>query len=91
MMTIPLPVVLENGGKYVAAWCPILDIATQGKNEREARENMGDLIKWYFEDKDTPKPSISTMMNISVSLTNIPVPIPKKAGRKNEAACSVMA
>lgn len=77
MTTLPLPIIMENGGKYVAAWCPVLDIATQGRDEREVRKNMEDLVKWYFEDKDTPKPKIKTMMNLSISMTNIPVSIPK--------------
>ncbi len=73
MSTLPLPIIMENGGKYIAAWCPILDIATQGKNEKEAKHNMEELVKWYFEDKDTIKPGIKTIMNLSVSMTNIPV------------------
>ncbi len=77
MTTLPLPIIMENGGKYVAAWCPVLDIATQGRNEREVKKNMEDLVKWYFEDKDTPKPKIKAMMNLSISMTNIPVSIPK--------------
>jgi predicted RNase H-like HicB family nuclease len=77
MTTLPLPIIMENDGKYIAAWCPVLDIATQGRDEKEARKNMGDLVKWYFEDKDTTKPKIKTMMNLSISMTNIPVSIPK--------------
>ncbi len=77
MTTLPLPIIMENDGKYIAAWCPVLDIATQGRNEREVKKNMEDLVKWYFEDKDTPKPKIKTIMNMSISMTNIPVSIPK--------------
>ena len=84
---IPLPVILENTGKYMAAWCPILDIATQGKTDEEAKENMNDLIKWYYEDKDTIKPTIKTMMSTSISITNIPVKVPKEV--YNEATNSV--
>ena len=84
MEAIPLPIIIENGGKYIAAWCPILDIATQGKNEKEAKENMGELIKWYFEDNDTPKPKIESMMSMSISITNVPVTIPKKTKCKDD-------
>lgn len=87
--TLPLPVIIENSGDYIAGWCPILDVATQGKDEKEVKKNMEELIKWYFEDKDTPKPKIKTIMNLSISMTNIPVKIPKDAKCKNETTCSV--
>jgi predicted RNase H-like HicB family nuclease len=55
--------------------CPILDIATQGKTEKEVKENMADLINDYLNDPDTQKPSMEDL--ISISLTNIPVKIPE--------------
>ena len=55
------------------AACPVLDIATQGKSEKEVKENMEDLINEYFDDPDTAKPSIQSLM--SFSLTNIPIKI----------------
>lgn len=73
---IPLPVVIAKEGKWWVACCPVLDIATQGKTEKEVRENMQDLINEYFKDKDTVKPEIKAIM--SVSLTNIPVRISEK-------------
>jgi predicted RNase H-like HicB family nuclease len=72
---IPLPVVIAKEGKWFVATCPVLDIATQGKTEKEVKEMMEDLINEYFKDPDTPKPEIKTIM--SVSLTNIPVNIPE--------------
>ncbi|MFH1294667.1 MAG: type II toxin-antitoxin system HicB family antitoxin [Candidatus Aenigmatarchaeota archaeon] len=89
MQTVPLPVILENGGKYVAAWCPIIDIATQGLNEEEARKNITELIKWYFEDKDTPKPKLKSIMGISLTIANVPVKISENMKGKNEAPCFV--
>ncbi len=89
METVPLPIIIENGGRYVAAWCPLLDIATQGRDEKEARNNMDSLVKWYFEDADTPKPKIKTMMSMSVSIANIPVSIPKGVKLKNETSRSL--
>jgi predicted RNase H-like HicB family nuclease len=35
-----------------------LDIATQGKTEKEVKENMADLINDYLNDPDTQKPSM---------------------------------
>jgi predicted RNase H-like HicB family nuclease len=51
------PIVIMKEGKWFVASCPALDVATQGKTEKEVRENMEDLIRDYLEDKDTPKPS----------------------------------
>ena len=56
---IPIPVIflkekLKKKEIFVA-WCPIIDVATQGKTFEEAEKNIQDLIEWYFEDKDTPK------------------------------------
>lgn len=73
---VPLPIVITKEGKWFVASCPLLDIATQGKNEKEVKENMEDLINDYFNDPDTPKPKMKTLM--SVSLTNIPVNIPRR-------------
>ena len=52
-MQVPLPVVIAKEGKCFVASCPVLDIATQGKTEKEVRENMEDLINDYFNDPDT--------------------------------------
>jgi hypothetical protein len=54
-----------------------LGIATQGKTEKEVKENMADLINDYLNDPDTPKPSMEDLM--SLSLTNIPVKVPSGA------------
>jgi len=72
---MPLPVILTKEGKWFVAACPVLDIATQGKTEKEVKENMEDLMNEYLKDSDTPKPKIEAIM--SVSLINLPVNIPK--------------
>ena len=74
-VSIPLSVVISREGKWFVASCPLLDIATQGKDENEVRENMEDLIEDYFQDPDTPKPTIKTMMSASISVINMPVKI----------------
>lgn len=45
---MPLPVILTKEGKWFVAACPVLDIATQGKTEKEVKENMEDLINEYL-------------------------------------------
>ena len=74
-MQIPLPILITKENKWFVASCPILDIATQGKTEKEVKENMSDLITEYLSDPDTTKPSLEDLM--SLSLTNIPVKIPE--------------
>lgn len=54
---MPFPVVITKENKWFVAVCPLLDIATQGKTEKEVKENMADLINDYLCDPDTPKPS----------------------------------
>ena len=72
---IPLPILITNEGKWFVASCPVLDIATQGKTEKEVKENMAELINEYLNDPDTAKPSLDDLM--SFSLTNIPVKMPE--------------
>ena len=72
---VPLPIIITRENKWFVASCPILDIATQGKTEKEVKENMADLINDYLNDPDTPKPSMEDLM--SLSLTNIPVKVPE--------------
>ena len=56
LIQFPFPVFITKEGKWFVAECSILGIATQGKTEKEVKENMKDLIKEYFSDPDTPKP-----------------------------------
>jgi hypothetical protein len=47
---------------------------------------MEDLMNEYFNNSDTPKPEIKTIM--SVSLTNIPVNIPEGVSHRKASATS---
>jgi predicted RNase H-like HicB family nuclease len=73
MEIVPFPVIITKEGKWFVACCPILDLATQGRTEKEVKENMKDLINEYMSDPDTPKPEIETIMSASVLMTSIPV------------------
>ena len=75
MSKIPLPILVTKEGRWFVASCPILDIATQGKTEKEVKENMAELIDEYLRCPDTAKPSLDDLM--SFSLTNIPVKVPR--------------
>jgi len=74
-LQLPLPIVIARENKWYVASCPILDIATQGKTEKEAKENMAALIDEYLRDPDTTKPSLDDLM--SLSLANVPVSVPE--------------
>lgn len=87
-IAVPLPVVISREGKWFVAACPLLDIATQGKNEKEVRENMEDLIEEYFQDPDTPKPTIKTMMSSSISVINMPVKVGVSSAKASAARSS---
>ena len=50
---MPFPVVISREGNWFVASCPILDIATQGKSEKEVKENIAELIDEYLKDPDT--------------------------------------
>lgn len=51
----------------------MLGIATQGRSEKEVKENMADLIKDYLSDPDTPKHSIKDFTTSSLSYVPVPV------------------
>jgi len=72
---IPLPLLITKEGKWFVASYPTLDFATQGKIEKEVKENMAELIDEYLTDSDTAKPSLDDLM--SFSITNIPVKVPE--------------
>lgn len=55
LISFPFPVFIAKEGRWFVAECPVLSIATQGKTEKEVKENMKDLIKEYFADPDTAK------------------------------------
>lgn len=74
-LQVPVPVLIAREGKWFVASSPILDVATQGRTEKEVKENLADLITEYLRDPDTRKPSLEELM--SLSLANIPVRIPE--------------
>ena len=59
-------------GLYVA-WCPEVDVASQGKSIEEALANLKEALELYFEDEDAEYPS----GDLFVSIIEIQ---PKKVG-----------
>jgi predicted RNase H-like HicB family nuclease len=73
MKKIFLPIILGKEGKWYVASCPVLDIATQGKTEKEARKNIEELIIEYLKDPDTPKPNLETFNFPSLSYIEVSI------------------
>jgi len=73
MEMVPLTIFITRENNWFVACCPLLDIATQGKTEDEAKENMKDLIDEYMADPDTTKPELRTIMSASAVMTTIPI------------------
>ena len=68
----PFPVFIAKEDKWFVVECPILDIATQGKTENEAKKNMRDLIQDYLNDPDTPK-FLEKINSLSLSYISVPI------------------
>ncbi len=67
------PIFITKEGKWFVVECPILGIATQGKTEKEVKENMKDLIKEYLSDPDTPKDLLKKIAPSSLTYIQVPV------------------
>lgn len=48
--------VVTKEEKLYVAFCPELDIASQGKSVEEALENLKEAIELYIEDEDAEVP-----------------------------------
>lgn len=72
----PIPIFIGQEGKWFVAECPLLNVATQGKTEKEVKENMKELLKDYLRDPDTSKDFLRRFR--SPSLTYISVPVPSR-------------
>jgi predicted RNase H-like HicB family nuclease len=64
---IILPIVIVREGKWFVVFCPVLNITTQGKTDKEAKENIKALIEEYLKDPDTLKPDFSKIIFPSLS------------------------
>ena len=71
--SFPFPILISREGRWYVSACPALGIATQGKTEKEVRDNMRELIAQYVDDPDTLKPNPQLLY--STSLTYVAVPI----------------
>lgn len=74
LFSLPFPILITTEDKWFVAECPLLHIATQGKTEKEVKENMQDLIEDYLNDPDTSKEHLKDMASISLSYISVAVP-----------------
>lgn len=66
----PFPIIIGKEGKWHVAACPLLDLATQGKTEREVRDNLKGLIEDYLSDLLT----LTQLLNLrSLCTTKLPL------------------
>jgi len=80
------PVVISREGKWFVACCPPLDLATQGRTEREVLENMRDLIEDYLSDPDTSKPDLAEVLSAPLTLTSVSMRVPRGVLHKAPSA-----
>lgn len=73
MAETTFPIVIAREGKWYVASCPVLDIATQGKSEREVKRNIRALINEYLKDPDTRKPNMKSLLDISLTTISVKV------------------
>lgn len=70
------PIIIMKESRWFVVECPTLNLATQGKTEKEAKENIKDLIQEYLDDPDTPKTALQE--TYTPSFTYIPLVVSKK-------------
>lgn len=49
-MQVSLPVTFIREDGQIVAYTPALDLSTAGKDEREARERFGEIVRLFFKD-----------------------------------------
>lgn len=82
---VSLPIVIMKEGPWFVASCPSLDLATQGKTEGEAKDNMRELIHEFLADKDTLKPTQS-VESASLSFIHAKLPLGARHGKTKTAS-----
>ena len=73
LISFPFPVITAKEGRWFVIACPVLDIASQGKTEKEAKENMKELINDYLNDPDTSKRFFEDIGEIGFNYLSVPI------------------
>lgn len=85
MIQFPFPVFITKEGKWFVAECPMFMLATQGKTEKEVRENMRELIEDYLADPHTPKKSLQEIGQSLFTYLSVPIAPEVFYGKNNVA------
>ena len=74
---VQFPIFIKKDDGWFIVICPFFKLAAQGKTEKEAKENMENLIQLYLKDPDTPKPAPHALIEdlMSTTLSSIPMEI----------------
>ncbi len=48
LKTVKVSGIVRQEGKLYSAWCPELDVASQGDTVEEAHSNLGDAVELYL-------------------------------------------
>jgi len=63
-----LTAIVEKEGKWYTAWCPDMDIASQGQTVDEALDSLKAALELYLEDEDakvTSKAPLFTTIEVN--------------------------
>lgn len=52
-----LSAVIKQEDALFVAWCPEVDVASQGETEERALANLKEAVELYLEDEDAPRPA----------------------------------
>ena len=66
--TVTLSAVVWQEGKLQIAWCPELDVASQGKDVEHALRNLQEAVELYLEDEDAKIPKGKTPLVTTLSV-----------------------
>ena len=86
VITFPAPIFVGREGKWFIASCPLLDLATQGHGEEEARQNLKTLIEEYLADPDTTKPNLADTTFANFSFISVKLPLKSAYGKNRSFA-----
>lgn len=66
--TVTLSAIVWQEGKMQVAWCPELDVASQGKYIEQALSNLQEAVELYLEDEDAKIPRGKTPVVTTLSV-----------------------
>lgn len=72
-MTKRLTAIVEREGEGYVAWCPELDIASQGETIEEARNNLREALELFF--KVAPAEEVQRRLHDEVYVTQIEIAV----------------